>query len=522
MPIPLADFLQKLGTSAASAAGRCDPYIPRVLKSKWTLAAVCLLALALRMAVAIFFPGYEHGDEVYQGLEQAHRLAFGNGIIPWEFDEGVRSYVMPGTLAAIFRLAEWVRPGSYLLAGRLAMSLWALIPVCFAWGILRSFVSPRAALIGAFLSAVWFELVYFGPKAHSEVIAAHMMMLGTYLVFPYFEGLRPARLVVGGLLLGLSFCLRIQMALVMAVLWLAMMIVNGRRRVIYATLGAVLGALVAGYVDYRTLAYPYASIFSYYKVNITDGFSTQFGASPWHFILLNFARVWSGALVLFLWFGVEGLRKSRPMQLVFAMALGLIVAHSVVAHKEYRYVYPALPLLLIPIAAGIDRVMARLYPRNSATLAATLAGIAALSLIVGSGGNFRSHFWRRYAETKAYDRIRESPDACGVELHLVKWGEAPGYTHLHRNLPIYPTFTEPDFVRLQGSANYLLSRLPAEPGYTQLQEWTQDENPLYLYRRDGGCSDRYLDERMTVDRRALWDADHNLRKPADLVQPVAK
>jgi hypothetical protein len=67
-----------------------------------------------------------------------------------------------------------------------------------------------------------------------------------------------------------------------------------------------------------------------------------------------------------------------------------------------------------------------------------------------------------------------------------------------------------------------LSRLPAEPGYTQLQEWTQDENPLYLYRRDGGCSDRYLDERMTVDRRALWDADHNLRKPADLVQPAAK
>ncbi len=31
-------------------------------------------------------------DEIFQTLEQGHRLAFGYGIIPWEFREGVRFY----------------------------------------------------------------------------------------------------------------------------------------------------------------------------------------------------------------------------------------------------------------------------------------------------------------------------------------------------------------------------------------------------------------------------------------------
>ena len=101
---------------------KADLYVPRILKSRWTLVAICALALVLRMAVAVLFPGFEHPDEVFQMLEQAHRLAFGNGFIPWEFDEGVRSYFFVGILAGIFRVAERIAPGSYLLAARLVRS----------------------------------------------------------------------------------------------------------------------------------------------------------------------------------------------------------------------------------------------------------------------------------------------------------------------------------------------------------------------------------------------------------------
>ena len=134
-------------------------------------------------------------------------------------------------------------------------------------------------------------------------------------------------------------------------------------------------------------------------------------------------------------------------------------------------------------------------------LAGILGGIAALSLVVGSGDNFRPHFWRRFGETQAFDLIRREPDACGVALHLIEWSETPGYTRLHRNIPIYYAYHDAEFERLRQGANYLLSRSPAEVGYMKLREWKQDVDPLYLYRREGGCSTRFFGERLQVRTR---------------------
>jgi hypothetical protein len=208
-------------------------------------------------------------------------------------------------------------------------------------------------------------------------------------------------------------------------------------------------------------------------------------------------------LVVFIWFGIEGVRKSKPLLLLVAMAAALILAHSVMTHKEYRYVYPALPLLLIPIAAGIDSVVERLYPSGAVALAATLAGIATLSLLVGPGGNFRPHFWRRYGEARALQMIGKAPDACGVVFHLVRLGETPGYTGLHRDIPFYDGYRDDEFDRIRDAGNYVVSRVP-EKGYTELGLWTEGDDPVYLFRREGGCTDRFLSERLLVDKRSRW------------------
>jgi len=62
-------------------------------------AALYALALGLRLIPAIFYPGINHPDEVFQSLEQAHRLVFGYGAVPWEFEYGARSWLLPGMLA---------------------------------------------------------------------------------------------------------------------------------------------------------------------------------------------------------------------------------------------------------------------------------------------------------------------------------------------------------------------------------------------------------------------------------------
>src|SRR4051812_22351947 len=49
---------------------------------RW-LAGILLVALSLRVAVVGWSPNVLHPDEIFQVLEQSHRLAFGYGSIPW-------------------------------------------------------------------------------------------------------------------------------------------------------------------------------------------------------------------------------------------------------------------------------------------------------------------------------------------------------------------------------------------------------------------------------------------------------
>ena len=53
------------------------------------LPAILLIALAIRVAVVGTQTYVVFQDETFQYLEQGHRLAFGSGVLPWEFQDGI-------------------------------------------------------------------------------------------------------------------------------------------------------------------------------------------------------------------------------------------------------------------------------------------------------------------------------------------------------------------------------------------------------------------------------------------------
>src|SRR5579872_5069734 len=89
------------------------------------LLAVCAGALAIRLIVAFESPNIAHPDQIFQVLEQAHRLAYGYGVVPWEFREGVRSWILPGLFAFIFKTSDFVFrvPGAYLIGAKVFLAL---------------------------------------------------------------------------------------------------------------------------------------------------------------------------------------------------------------------------------------------------------------------------------------------------------------------------------------------------------------------------------------------------------------
>ena len=138
------------------------------------LPAVLAAAFAVRAAVALSGDFVLHPDEILQYLEPAHRLAFGSGIVTWEFFYGARSWLVPGMVAGVLKLFEAVGLGEpfwYVSGVKLAFCAVSLaIPAGMYFFARRHFGEPaaRAALLAG---AFWYELAGFAHKPMTEFVA---------------------------------------------------------------------------------------------------------------------------------------------------------------------------------------------------------------------------------------------------------------------------------------------------------------------------------------------------------------
>ena len=70
-----------------------------------------LLAVAAGLRIAAFdLYATHHPDEALQYIEQAHRLVFGYGVVPWEFRYDIRSWLIPLLVAGPMQLGAWIDP----------------------------------------------------------------------------------------------------------------------------------------------------------------------------------------------------------------------------------------------------------------------------------------------------------------------------------------------------------------------------------------------------------------------------
>jgi len=177
----------------------------------WIILGVALL---LRLGLFIFFPSIYWPDEIFQTQEAGHRLAYGYGVVPWEYRLGIRSWVLPALIAFIMKCTAWIGSGSsgYLFGVALCFSLLSLAVAWFAFTWCRDYLGIEYAFLAAFITATWFELVHFGPRVLNEFVAGNILLPAVYLG-SLKSGQQPKRrwrLFAVSLLLGLVMCLRMQ------------------------------------------------------------------------------------------------------------------------------------------------------------------------------------------------------------------------------------------------------------------------------------------------------------------------
>jgi hypothetical protein len=95
-----------------------------MITTRTTLFIILFLSFSVKVSVIWLLPSLHHPDETFQLFEQGHHIAFGYGISPWEFREGIRSLVLPSALAGIFRIASLItdRPEIYIGLARAVLT----------------------------------------------------------------------------------------------------------------------------------------------------------------------------------------------------------------------------------------------------------------------------------------------------------------------------------------------------------------------------------------------------------------
>src|ERR1700747_624293 len=131
--------------------------------------SLVLLAVGLRLIPIVFVPSMVWADEIFQASEQAHRIVYGSGLIPWEFQFGARSWLLPGVIAVLMELARIAGDGRayYLPLIATAFAGLAALPVacCFLW--CRRLFGLSGAVVAGTAVATAPELVYFAARTLS-------------------------------------------------------------------------------------------------------------------------------------------------------------------------------------------------------------------------------------------------------------------------------------------------------------------------------------------------------------------
>jgi GPI mannosyltransferase 3 len=418
-----ADVSPDLAVKVRTSTGRFYP-----------LAALVLLAAAVRLPLA-FWPNVNHPDEIFQYLEPAWRMLGHDGIITWEWRDGIRGWFLPTLFAGPVNLGDWLAPGGTgaFIVPRVVAALASLSIVISAW-FFGARVSRMHAIVAALVAAIWFEVVYFAPHTLSEPLATALIVPAALLLT---GGLSQKRLAIGGGLLALAFVWRFQYAPAMAVFALGACWKHWRNAIPLAVGGLVV-LLLAAMVDAAHGAVPFEWLILNIKQNLLLDRASEFGVAPAIAYLHLLLIIWSGATVLLLcalW------RGWRHAPLLIVAAVTNIAFHSLIEHKEYRFIFLSVALLIIAAALGSADwgQMIREKPAwRPWAMPVVAGGWVLISLGLADATKPMQDNWMRGTGTaRLAKELRADPELCGLALYITHFQLLPGRERLVGGSPLY-------------------------------------------------------------------------------------
>lgn len=314
--------------------------------------------------------GYHHPDEHFQIWEFAHHKLghIPASELPWEFPERMRPGLQPFMAFSLVKTARFLgidNPFVYVFLMRLLCAAAAML-VYWKWsdwlaGELNDVRAARWMRIGWLF---FWLMPYLNVRFSSENTAAISFFGGLLLLM---QGIKAGesrfdwKLVAAGGLLGLSFFFRYQMAFAFVGLgaWLLFRQRLGLPGWLALITGGVLSLGLGLAADYWLYDEWVFAPYNYFFSNIMEGKAATFGVEPfwWYLTETPIAILPPLSFVLIAFF-LLGIWK-KPQHVFSWCIVPFLLAHSVVAHKEIRFLFPMVLPFFFFTTAGWQYVRER-------------------------------------------------------------------------------------------------------------------------------------------------------------------
>jgi hypothetical protein len=256
-------------------------------------------------------------------------------------------------------------PRTALQIAYLGVGGWSLLAVPGVYALSRSRLGDPAAGWAALLMASYALVPRISTRALIEVVCVVPLVWGLVLLDASCVGRarrRFAMALAGGLLFGFAVTLRFQLGIVALamVVWLVIQAGRDRDASLVTRLAPLFGFCAAGMVVLlaeggRDMASgrPFLdTLIRYLRFNLQH--SSKFGTSAWYTYLLQLVAYTIPPATLMLarplW------RAARAHALLSLCLLVFVLAHTLVPHKEDRFLFPILPLLFVLLGAALAQL----------------------------------------------------------------------------------------------------------------------------------------------------------------------
>jgi len=377
-------------------------------------------------------------------LEVAHRLAFGYGHLTWEWQKGVelRGYTYPVAFSLYYIILGFFGVDTRWMVAygpRTLQGIAAFIGDVFVYRLAKKHYGDLAGKCTLFVQIFSWFYFYCSVRTYSNSIE----MVFTVVALFYWPSNDHNHNSTDNITKALMFAAgAVALRPSSGAFWvyaglrhLFFHFHDNRQRFTFIFLQVLpiglLTVILTSLIDRVCYGFWTLTIINFFKINIIEGVSEDYGVHSWHWYFTQGMPSIIGTWSPFFVYGVyRSVVVRRRVGFLFEFMIWSMLVLSITKHKEFRFAFPLLPIACCYAGLGLASLIS-----NREKISATRFAFYQVSVFVAVISNvlasFYLSFYHQSAPLQVLDFLSADPSLSSVDF-LTPCHSTPFHSHLHR------------------------------------------------------------------------------------------